>query len=124
MHTDRDYPQAIPVLVDHLRRPHIARVLEVIGRTLIVPQAMRDGCHGYRALVDAFRSIQDRPGDDHEAKVGLAYAIAKLASGSFEDLIIMLVSDTSHGDTRGPLIESNQSRARNVRAYATCCYAS
>ena len=51
MHTDRDYPQAIPVLVDHLRRPHIARVLEVIGRALIVPQAMRDGS-AISALVD------------------------------------------------------------------------
>jgi hypothetical protein len=86
------YPDALPILLEHLGRPYPDRVREGIARAL----AVRDAKFGWEALTRVYR--HEEAGTD--AKDGLAAAIAAVADDEVIDQVIGLARDATHGDSR------------------------
>ncbi len=86
------YPEALPILLEHLERAYPDRVREGIARAL----AVRDAKFGWETLTRLYR--QEVAGTD--AKDGLAAAIAAVADDEVIDQVIGLARDATHGDSR------------------------
>jgi hypothetical protein len=108
VNTSEPYPDALPILVDHLQRPYPGRVREGIARALAVPQS--------RFAWDVFSRLY-RDEDDKDAKDGLAVAIAAAADDEVIEDVIALVRDTRHGPSR-LLLLSALDRSEDPRARA------
>lgn len=108
---ERPYPEALPILLEHLRKPHRGEVLEDLGRALGVPEARPL----WPKLVELYRSATDAG-----AKTGLADAITILArkDKGLLDEVIALTKDPEHGPSRLFFIDV-LARSRDPRAYAT-----
>jgi len=106
VYTTRDYSPALPILTEHLGKPHIPRVVTVIARSLMVPQA-KGSVSIVTRLIEVFRRTSMRPGGEQVCKEAVGYAISRLASPVFEDAIRELLLDKSHGDGRACLLLSN-----------------
>lgn len=89
------YPFAIPILVEHLSKPHHPRIREGIVRALAVPEA-----HGvWPQLVAAFKSEQD-----DGMKAALAIAVGGASGAEDTEQLRALVHDEDLGTFRVPLI--------------------
>lgn len=101
------YPDAVPILLEHLQRPYPDRVREGIARALAVPEA-RPAWH---LLVRLYRD-ETLP----DTKSGLAVALSAIADDAVLDELITLIRDGRHGETRilllGALERSKDRRAR------------
>jgi hypothetical protein len=86
------YPEALPILLEHLQRPYPDRVREGIARAL----AVRDAKLGWDTLTRLYR--QEKAGTD--AKDGLAAALAATVTSETVDELIGLVRDPPHGESR------------------------
>lgn len=91
VNTAEPYPEALPVLVDHLRRDYPARVTEGIARALAVKESNRY----WQILRDAYRSA-----DEYDVQSGLAAALAASARPENYPQLLELVADESRGVTR------------------------
>ncbi|MCA9699643.1 MAG: hypothetical protein KC431_19105, partial [Myxococcales bacterium] len=109
---ERPYPEAIPILLEHLQKPYPDRVLEAIGRALGVPEAREH----WDFLVERFKVAPN----DTNAKMGLGDALQLIAGidKSLLDDIIALVRDPAQGPDRLMLIPV-LSKSRDPRAYET-----
>jgi hypothetical protein len=94
VNTDKPYPEAIPVLLTHLKKKYPDRVKEGIARALAVPDAKR----GWDVLLDEYTRITDESGKD--AKDGLAVAISAVSDDSIMGELLQLIRDRRHGKSR------------------------
>jgi HEAT repeat protein len=105
------YPQALPILLDHLTRPYPGRIREGIARALAVPEAK----FAWDRLVKLYKEEQEK-----DAKDGLAVAVAAIAVAHKElvEQIIPLARDTKLGSSRLLLLVALE-RSPDPRARAT-----
>lgn len=92
MNTRTPYPEAIPVLLDHLLRPYSDRVRSGIARALAVPDAR----YAWPLLVREYKAAPL----DSEVKDGLGAALWVTSSDAVIDELIALAKDRSHGGSR------------------------
>jgi hypothetical protein len=104
------YPEALPVLLDHLQRPYPDPVRDGIARALAVRQAK----FGWHVLVRLYRA---EPEPDGRVKQGLAAAVAAAADDDLLDELIALLRDVQLGPTRVFLL-SALTRSKDPRARA------
>lgn len=91
VNTPGTYPNAVPILLDHLQKEYPAAVREGIARALAVPE----GKVGWEILTRLYRE------EPHgRAKDGLAVAIAAAADQSLAEEVIALARDTGLGPSR------------------------
>jgi hypothetical protein len=92
VNTATPYPDALPILVEHLKRPYPDGVREGIARALAVP----DAHFGWHELAQLYQSEPD----DTRTKDGLAVALA----GSFDESeiedLVALAQDRRNGSSR------------------------
>ena len=96
------YPQAIPILVEHLDRPYSPKTKEGIARALTVEEAKGVA---WCALLAEFRKETDlshRPND--MMKFALANALSFISDEAVLDDVLELVQDQRHGDNRYILV--------------------
>ena len=103
------YPEALPILVEHLRRPYPEAIRDGIARAL----AVRDAKFAWPALVDAYR--REPPG---RTKGGLAAAVAAASDGDVIGDVIALACDRRHGTSRLLLLSALE-RSKDPRARKT-----
>lgn len=105
----RHYPQAVPVLLDHLQRPYPDAIRDGIARALTVAEARSH----WGLLMRLYEEEQGR-----RTKDGLAVAIAGIATDDVLDDVIALARDVRHGTSRGLLLfaleKSKDSRAQHA----------
>ncbi len=106
--TAEPYPDAVPILLEHLQRPYPDRVREGIARALAVPEARS----AWRLLTRLYRA-ETLP----DAKSGLAAALSAIADDAVLDELIALIRDVRHGPTRIVLLSAlERSEDRRARA--------
>lgn len=103
------YPEALPVLLEHLGRPYPDRVREGIARAL----AVRAAKFGWETLSSLYR--REEPGAD--AKDGLAVALAGASDDEVIDELATLAGDPAHGSSRRLLLRG-LARSEDPRARA------
>ncbi len=108
VNTSTPYPDALPVLLDHLGRDYPDRVREGMARALAV---RGDAAFAWATLLRLYR--QEPAGTD--AKDGLAVALPAVAAGSELNELIELAADARHGESRILLI-GGISRLRSAEA--------
>jgi hypothetical protein len=108
VNTSAPYPDALPILVDHLQRPYPGRVREGIARALAVPQSK----FAWNILTSLYRNETMK-----DAKDGLAVAIAAAADDDVIEDVIGLVRDMRHGASRLLLLDALE-RSADPRARA------
>jgi hypothetical protein len=110
VNTSKPYPEALPILVQHLNRPYPSRIREGIARALAVP----DAAFARESLIRLYRNERA----DSDAKVGIAVAIAAAADDDFVVELIELVRDKSNGESRvillGPVAKSSSPQAKRA----------
>lgn len=109
VNTSKPYPDALPILLEHLRRQYPGPVKEGIARALAVPAAR----FGFNDLVRCYRAEENK-----RAKDGLAVAIAAVADEDVIDDVVSLAKDSDHGSSRllllNALEKSKSPRARKA----------
>lgn len=95
VNTAGPYPEAVPVLLEHLQRSYPAAVREGIARALAVP----DSGAVWAKIVEMYR--RERGG---RVKEGLAVAISAAANEQFIDDVIALARDGANGPSRALLL--------------------
>ena len=106
VNTSTPYPEALPILLEHVGRQYPDRVREGIARAL----AVRDARFGWDRLRQLYE--QEPPGTD--AKHGLAVALAGAADEGLVDEVFVLAGDARHGESRGLLLGALE-RSRDPR---------
>jgi hypothetical protein len=87
----RHYPEAVPVLLEHLRRPYPDAIRDGIARALAVPEARPE----WKVLTELYREEHGR-----RTKDGLAVAIAEIATDDVIRDVIDLSKDRKNGTSR------------------------
>lgn len=109
VNTSEPYPDALPILVDHVQRPYPGKVREGIARALAVPDS--------RFAWDILTRLYRAEPDNLDAKHGLAVALAVVADSEVIDEVIALLRDKRHGTSRGLLLGALD-RSKDPRATA------
>ena len=104
------YPEAVPILLQHLARPYSGAVKEGIARALAVPEAR----YAWHELVRIYRQEDT---DHKRAKDGLAVAVAGAADEVVIGELIALARDTSQGSSRVLLLNALE-RSKDPRSLA------
>jgi hypothetical protein len=107
VNTREPYPEALPVLLAHLTRNYHPKTLAGISRALGVPEAIND-----KAIWDTVVDLYLKTGTDESIKPpemrglkeGLAVAISNLCTKERLDLVIDLIKDEKHGESRGLIV--------------------
>jgi hypothetical protein len=102
----RRYPEAVPVLLDHLQRPYPDPIREGIARALTVAEARSH----WDVLTKLYAEEQGR-----RTKDGLAVAISGIATDDVIGDVIALARDRKHGTSRGLLLFALE-RSKDPRA--------
>lgn len=112
VNTSARYPNALPILFNHLQRPYPDSVLTGIARALAVPEARR----WWNDLLELFRTSQEQKVNG--VKTALAVALAAAADDDVVGEVIRLVEDPSHGEHRimllNVLARSSRQEARSA----------
>lgn len=101
VNTGEPYPEAVPVLLDHLRRNYSERTKEGIARALAVPEA----AEGWDILLEEFESNPDTEGIGYKWAVGVALGVVAGETGRYEEAL-RLLRDIRHGENRMALLEA------------------
>jgi hypothetical protein len=94
VNTSSPYHDAIPLLLEHLRRPYPNVIREGIARALAVPATRKIG---WSVLVDEFRKTE---ATNEQVKDGLAVALAGASDDSVIQELIGLAKDKRNGCSR------------------------
>jgi hypothetical protein len=94
------YPQAVPVLLDHLTRPYLDHVGEGIALALKVDEARPE----WAQMAAAYRAMN--PDVQGHTMEGLADTLQHLARKPQGKDIVDLVRDTSRGESRAILLRA------------------
>jgi hypothetical protein len=98
VNTSVPYPDALPVLLDHLHRGgYPDKVMESLGRAM----AVRPASFAWEALRDLYLSAKGRGEEE-----GLAAALAASATPDHLDELVALLREESRGDTRIHLLRA------------------
>jgi hypothetical protein len=112
VNTRATYPQAVPVLLEHLRRDNLPVVREGIARALAVPEA----APAWPLLLELFRL--EPAGGARDVKWGLAVALAGASTEDVVDTMLEMMRDRRLGKYRlawiGPLLRSQNPEAREA----------
>lgn len=109
VNTSTPYPEALPILLNHLKRRYPDRVREGIARAL----AVQDAAFAAEVLIELYR--QEKAGTD--AKDGLAVAIGGAADDAVVDDVIALAKDPANGTNRVLMLDAlGRSKAPQARA--------
>lgn len=103
----RHYPEAVPVLIDHIQRPYPDTVRAGIARALTVAEA--------RPRWDFFMELYRKERGRH-AKEGLAVALSGIATDEVIGDVIALAKDQNNGPSRVLLLSSLES-SKDPRAH-------
>ncbi len=110
VNTAEPYPEALPILLEHLARDYPDRLREGMARAMAVGP---DGRFAWDRLVQLYR---EEPVDTN-AKDGLAVALSAIADRKLIDELIGLARDEKMGDSRILMFEElKRSRASQARA--------
>lgn len=93
------YPEAVPILIEHLQKPYSDGVLGGIARALTV----REAVPYWDILVKEYLKTENMPRPLGEAKDGLAVAIGGITNYNDEAMmkvVIDLLKDKRHGESR------------------------
>jgi hypothetical protein len=93
------YPEAIPVLLQHLQQPHMDNVRDMLARSLATPQAS----YAHHLLVMEYRkqvAIDKFSGKISYVADGLAVAIAVTVQEEDMQSLLELAKEESLGDSR------------------------
>jgi HEAT repeat protein len=102
VNTKEPYPRAVPILIEHLRRPYPFRVREGIARALTVKSA---GEPAYGELVREFKKLPDSTdAAQHGFKWALGNAISIVANKKHFNDVVELIRDKRHGTTRDMMV--------------------
>lgn len=96
--TREPYPEALPVLIDHLTRPYPPKIREGIGRALAVRVLDSSGWELVRR-----QFLEER---DSEAKWALALVLKVNAGPHHVDALIRLLEDSASGKGRAVFAEA------------------
>jgi HEAT repeat protein len=97
VNTGAKYPEAIPVLLEHLKKDYPKEILEGIARALGVPEA-----RPYRRVIlDAYANTEN---NDEDFKIGLGLAVVGATTDEDLSEIIGLIRDSRHGNSRVALL--------------------
>jgi hypothetical protein len=107
--TTRRYPEAVPVLLDHLKQPYPDEIRGGIARALTVSEARPH----WDTLTRLYREEQGK-----HAKEGLAVAISGIVTDDLIADVIALVRDRRHGESRVLLLDALR-RSKDPRAQQT-----
>jgi hypothetical protein len=102
----RHYPDAVPVLLDHLQRPYPDAIRDGIARALTVAEARSH----WEVLTRLYREEQGR-----RTKDGLAVAISGIATDDVLGDVIALAKDAKNGTSRVLLLSALE-RSKDPRA--------
>ena len=108
VNTRKPYPTALPVLIEHIRKPYPVEIREGIARAL----AVRESAFAWGTLVELFRHEQEPR--VHEA---LAIAVSEAADAENLDKLIALAKDKVNGDDRLHLLPALK-RLKDPKAFA------
>ena len=98
VNTSVPYPDALPVLLDHLQRGgYPDKVMESLGRSL----AVRPASFAWEVMRELYLSARG-PGEEE----GLAVALAASATADHLDALVALVHERSRGDSRIHLLRA------------------
>lgn len=109
VNTTAPYPEALPILLDHLPRSYPSAVRDGIARALAVAEAK----FAWATLVRLYRAEQRG-----RMKDGLAVAIAAVSDDEAIGDVIALARETQHGPSRLLLLSALE-RSGEPRAKAT-----
>jgi DNA-binding FadR family transcriptional regulator len=104
VNTKDTYPEAVSILLQHLRKPYPRRILEGIARAL----AVREARVGWDQLVRHYCSDHeiDAHRDVNELKWSLHLAVAVATDESVLDELISLACDRRHGYHRSYFVDA------------------
>jgi hypothetical protein len=102
----RHYPEAVPVLLDHLQRPYPDAIRDGIARALTVADARPH----WKTLTRLYREEHGR-----RTKDGLAVAISGIATDEVIEDVIALARDKRNGTSRVLLLYALE-RSKDPRA--------
>jgi len=108
VNTRAAYPEALPVLLEHLPRPYPVEIREGIARALAVRGA-RFAWHQLRELYEAER--------DQRMRDVLALALANAADEDVLEEVIAIARDTSYGDSRSFMLLALKRFKNDPRAW-------
>ena len=111
VNTSERYPEAIPILVDHLDRPYNECIKEAIVRSLAVSEAKGVAC---QALLNEFYRIPNYDLSEYrnpawircDLKWIIGNTMAVVATKPYEKEIIKIVADEAHAGARSRFIEA------------------
>lgn len=101
VNTGQPYPAAVPVLLDHLRRPYSEKTKEGIARALAVPEAK----DAWDLLFAEFESNPDTKSNGYKWALGCALAVIARITGRTDEAL-RLLRDERHGMSRGALLDA------------------
>jgi len=100
VNTTEPYPEAIPVLVKHLKRPHHPTTREGIARALTVKEATG---LAEAVLIHEFRRAPTGTFNEEVTKWAIGNAISFIAEEEWKDDILALLGEKEHGGARSQL---------------------
>jgi hypothetical protein len=103
VNTNKPYPKALPVLIEHLRGEYHPKILAGIARALAVrdPFAIE---HAWPVALDLYLKTEDDKNKEPELrgfKEALAVALSALYTDERLPQVFELIRDPSHGESRG-----------------------
>ena len=108
VNTSKPYPEAVPVLLSHLRKTYSDRVREGIARALAIPEA----ASAWATLRDEYESSSS----DSGVKSGLAAALAVTSNENVIDELAEIAKDRKNGSSRLLLLKGlRRSRSQVAR---------
>jgi hypothetical protein len=110
VNTTTPYPDAIPILLEHLQRDYPGPIRDCIARAL----AVREAQYAWPVLVREYVALADGPG----VKQGLAVALSNTLTEERLDEFLDLVHDLRHGESRGLLLLGLQRLSRSTKSRA------
>jgi hypothetical protein len=93
VNSSQSYPQAIPVLLEHMHRPYSLRIHEGILRSLAVVEA-----RGEPAATLVFDALKAATGKHRDIRWAMANALAMIADDRHGEALIQLSGDPDYAD--------------------------
>jgi hypothetical protein len=96
LQTSEPYPQAIPVLVDHLRRPYHASIKDVIARALTVKEARGPLA---QIVLEELKSMDAVHNSDEEGyRFALANALVTIGDSSMQTDVVDMMNNPRYAE--------------------------
>jgi hypothetical protein len=98
VNTAESYPEAIPVLAEHLSRPYHIRTREGIARALAVKEARGPVAH--IVLAELKKMTEAKDPTDESYRFALTNALVTIGDASMQDDLRQMLNDTRYAKAR------------------------